>query len=63
MKAEIFDLTNQAAILKALDLRRPQYLPTAAYGHFGREKEGFLWEETGNVARLWAMFSRSLVQQ
>ena len=58
---QMFDL-RPAAILKALDLRRPQYLPTAAYGHFGREKEGFLWEETGNVARLRAIFSKSLVQ-
>jgi S-adenosylmethionine synthetase len=37
----IFDL-RPASILRDLDLRRPIYLPTAAYGHFGRE--GFPWE-------------------
>ncbi|MBI3736265.1 methionine adenosyltransferase, partial [Candidatus Sumerlaeota bacterium] len=33
-------------IIKELDLRRPIYQRTAAYGHFGRQGEGFLWEET-----------------
>jgi len=37
---------SPGAILKALDLRRPIYQPTAAYGHFGRVGEGFHWEET-----------------
>jgi len=37
----IFDL-RPASILRDLDLRRPIYLPTAAYGHFGRED--FSWE-------------------
>jgi S-adenosylmethionine synthetase len=46
---EVFDL-RPSAIIKALDLRRPIYLPTAAYGHFGRE--GFPWEETDRVADL-----------
>ena len=51
MKAvrELFDL-RPAAILEALDLRRPRYLPTAAHGHFGRP--GFPWEETGHVEGL-----------
>jgi S-adenosylmethionine synthetase len=47
----LFDL-RPAAILEALDLRRPIYLPTAAYGHFGREREGFTWERTGLVQPL-----------
>jgi S-adenosylmethionine synthetase len=35
-----------AQIIKTLDLRRPQFRKTAAYGHFGREDQGFRWEET-----------------
>lgn len=41
----IFDL-RPAAIIEALDLRRPIYRRTAAYGHFGRSSAGFTWEET-----------------
>ncbi len=37
---------SPAQIIKQLDLRRPMYQRTAAYGHFGRQGEGFLWEET-----------------
>lgn len=33
-------------ILEQLQLQRPQYLKTAAYGHFGREDQGFQWEKT-----------------
>jgi len=40
-----FDLTP-AGIIQRLDLRRPIYKRTAAYGHFGREEEGFTWELT-----------------
>jgi len=40
-----FDLTP-GGIIKMLDLRRPIYKKTAAYGHFGREEEGFTWEKT-----------------
>jgi len=40
-----FDLTP-AGIINRLDLRRPIYKNTAAYGHFGREEEGFTWELT-----------------
>ncbi len=40
---EVFDL-RPAAIIKTLDLRRPIYEKTAAYGHFGREDVGFSWE-------------------
>ena len=45
---ELFDLTP-AGIIKTLKLRRPIYLKTAAYGHFGREGEGFTWEEVDRV--------------
>lgn len=45
----VFDL-RPAAILDTLDLRRPIYSPTAAYGHFGREAgESFTWERTDKV--------------
>jgi S-adenosylmethionine synthetase len=38
-----FDL-SPAGIIECLDLRRPVYGPTAVYGHFGRDEEGFTWE-------------------
>jgi S-adenosylmethionine synthetase len=41
---ENFDLTP-AGIIEKLKLRRPIYKRTAAYGHFGRDEEGFTWEE------------------
>ncbi len=41
----LFDL-RPAAIIRDLDLRRPIYLRTAAYGHFGRSDQGFAWEQT-----------------
>ena len=50
---EHFDL-RPAAILNDLDLRRPIYVKTAAYGHFGREDEGFPWEETDKADALRA---------
>ncbi|MDD3803046.1 MAG: methionine adenosyltransferase [bacterium] len=40
---EVFDLTPNG-IIEQLKLRRPVYKKTAAYGHFGREEEGFTWE-------------------
>jgi S-adenosylmethionine synthetase len=40
---EHFDL-RPAAILRDLDLRRPIFAKTAAYGHFGREDRDFTWE-------------------
>ncbi len=43
--AKLFDL-RPAAIIEKLQLRRPIYKATSAYGHFGREDEGFLWECT-----------------
>jgi len=44
----IFDL-RPAAILRDLDLRRPVYKKTAAYGHFGRGEKEFTWEATPRV--------------
>jgi S-adenosylmethionine synthetase len=48
---EVFDL-RPAAIVSDLDLLRPIYAPTAAYGHFGRTGEGFTWERTDRVDAL-----------
>ncbi|HSL57351.1 MAG TPA: methionine adenosyltransferase [Acidimicrobiales bacterium] len=48
---EVFDL-RPAAIVRDLDLRRPVFRPTAAYGHFGRTGEAFTWEHTGRVDEL-----------
>jgi S-adenosylmethionine synthetase len=45
---EVFDL-RPAAILRDLDLRRPIYRKTAAYGHFGRNDKEFSWEQTTRV--------------
>jgi len=39
-------------IIQHLQLRRPVYRQTAAYGHFGREEEGFTWEQTQHAAEL-----------
>lgn len=51
--AEVFDL-RPGAIIDALDLRRPIYRKTAAYGHFGRELPEFTWEATDKVDALRA---------
>ncbi len=45
---ELFDLSPKGIIV-ALDLLRPIYKKTAAYGHFGREEETFTWEKTDRV--------------
>jgi len=50
---EFFPLTPKG-IIDYLDLRRPIYRPTAAYGHFGREEPGFTWEGTSRAAELRA---------
>jgi S-adenosylmethionine synthetase len=42
---EVFDL-RPAAIIEHLDLLRPIYRKTSAYGHFGRNEPEFLWENT-----------------
>jgi S-adenosylmethionine synthetase len=48
---EVFDL-RPGAIVKALDLLRPIYAQTAAFGHFGREEPDFSWERTDRVDAL-----------
>lgn len=55
---EVWDL-RPLAIIKALDLRRPIYQPTAAYGHFGREPVNglFTWELTDRAEDLRAAIS------
>jgi S-adenosylmethionine synthetase len=50
---EQFDL-RPAAIIRDLDLRRPIYTRTAAYGHFGRSEYGFTWEHTDKADQLRA---------
>ena len=45
---EVFDL-RPAAILRDLDLRRPIYKKTAAYGHFGRNDKELTWEQTTRI--------------
>ena len=49
----VFDL-RPAAIIRDLNLLRPIYLQTAAYGHFGRELPNFTWESTSRVEALRA---------
>jgi S-adenosylmethionine synthetase len=48
---EVFDL-RPAAIIRDLDLRRPIYRNTAAYGHFGRSEKDFTWERTDRADEL-----------
>ncbi len=48
---EHFKLTPKG-IIETLDLRRPIYKPTAAYGHFGRSGPGFTWEKTDRADAL-----------
>ena len=48
---EIFNLTPKG-IIESLDLRRPIYKKTAAFGHFGRDDEGFTWEKTDKAAEI-----------
>ncbi len=45
---KVFDL-RPAAIIEALDLRKPQYRQLAAYGHMGREELGVAWEKTDKI--------------
>lgn len=47
----VFDL-RPGVIIQELDLLRPIYLKTATYGHFGREDQGFSWEETNKASEL-----------
>ncbi|MDT4920272.1 MAG: S-adenosylmethionine synthetase, partial [Pseudonocardiales bacterium] len=48
---QTFDL-RPAAIIRDLDLKRPIYAQTAAYGHFGRELSDFTWERTDRADQL-----------
>jgi S-adenosylmethionine synthetase len=50
---KVFDL-RPGAIIRDLDLRRPIYQKTAAYGHFGREDADFTWEATNRAEALKA---------
>ncbi|MFF9147947.1 methionine adenosyltransferase [Streptomyces sp. NPDC014861] len=50
---QVFDL-RPAAIIRDLDLKRPVYARTAAYGHFGRELPDFTWERTDRAGALRA---------
>ncbi|MFF5499776.1 methionine adenosyltransferase [Streptomyces aquilus] len=50
---EVFDL-RPAAVIRDLDLLRPIYAQTAAYGHFGRELPDFTWEKTDRAPQLKA---------
>jgi S-adenosylmethionine synthetase len=50
---EHFELTPRG-IIESLNLRRPIYKATAAYGHFGRSEEGFTWEKTDKAEVLRA---------
>jgi S-adenosylmethionine synthetase len=49
--SEHFDL-RPGAIIRDLDLRKPIYQKTAAYGHFGRDDIEFTWERTNKAAAL-----------
>jgi S-adenosylmethionine synthetase len=57
-KSRIYELVNEhfdlrpAALRDYLRLARPVYKQTAAYGHFGRDGDGFTWERTDKAARL-----------
>ncbi|MFD3808189.1 methionine adenosyltransferase [Streptomyces sp. NPDC058619] len=55
---QVFDL-RPAAIIRDLDLLRPIYAQTAAYGHFGRELPDFTWERTDRVDALGTAANRS----
>ena len=50
---QVFDL-RPAAIIRDLDLLRPIYSATSAYGHFGRELPNFTWELTNRADALKA---------
>ena len=54
---QIFPLTPKG-IIEYLDLRRPIYRKTAAFGHFGRTEPEFTWEQTNKAADLKAFFKK-----
>ncbi|BDR54942.1 S-adenosylmethionine synthase [Bombiscardovia apis] len=55
---QVFDL-RPAAIIDELDLLRPIYAKTAAYGHFGRKDPDFTWEQTNKLDELKAAISQA----
>lgn len=55
---KVFDL-RPAAIIKALDLRKPQYRKLAAYGHMGREDLDVAWEKTDKVQDILSALGRN----
>lgn len=58
--AKVFDL-RPTAIINALNLRRPIYRQTAAYGHFGRTDADFTWERTDRAAFLKESLAKNFV--
>ncbi len=54
---QVFDL-RPAAIVRDLQLKRPIYQQTAAYGHFGRELENFEWEKLSRLSEFSAALGR-----
>jgi S-adenosylmethionine synthetase len=56
---QVFDL-RPGAIIDALNLRRPIFRLTSAYGHFGRELPEFSWERTDRVEELQAAIARAV---
>ena len=57
-----FSLTPKG-IIESLNLRRPIYKATAAYGHFGRKGEGFTWEATDKAAALKEQAGQTLASK
>jgi S-adenosylmethionine synthetase len=53
---EVFPV-RPADLIRELDLLHPIYQKTAAYGHFGREDDGFSWERTDRVDEVKAYFA------
>ena len=53
---QVFNLTP-SGIINMLELRRPVYSKTAAYGHFGRLEQGFTWEKLDKVDELKAVLA------
>jgi S-adenosylmethionine synthetase len=60
--AEHFD-ARPGALIAELNLRRPIFRKTAAYGHFGRSDKDFTWERTDRAAALSAAISGSSVKK
>lgn len=55
--AEVFDL-RPSAIIKMLDLKKPQYRQLAAYGHMGREDLGVAWEKTDRIEAIKSVLNK-----